>query len=276
MSSLPPPSPPSPEPNPHWGPYGQPGQPGQSPPPSPPPPGQPPGPYGGPTGWYAPPQEEEKTNTLAVVAFIMSILCAIPLVPLILGIIALSQIRERRQKGKGFAIAAIVIHCATLGLYALALIFGFSGVLDEAPKRDTSGQVTEEGSSEVKDIRMGDCFNTTDDLAEYQDKSGGDAPFTVTVVPCDQPHEGEAYAVFDLEDGPYPGKESASATSDERCSGKALTDYVGPSANLSDELQLYIYLPSEGTWGRGDRQVTCFLGDTSGSSTGSVRATGSP
>ncbi|MEU9144977.1 DUF4190 domain-containing protein [Streptomyces sp. NPDC048349] len=272
MSFPPPPPPSSPEPNPHWGPYGHPGQhPGQPPQP----PRQPPGPYGGPTGWYEPPPESEKTNTLAVVAFIMSILCPIPLVPLILGIIALSQIRERRQKGRGFAIAAIVIHCLTLVLYALALIFGFSGALDDAPKRDTTGRVTEEGSSEVKDLRVGDCFTTDDDLAEYQDKDGADAPFTVTVVPCGRPHEGEAYAVFDLEDdGAYPGTEKVAATTDEKC-GKALTDYVGPSANLPDTLQTYVYFPSEGTWDSGDRQVTCFVGDTSGSSTGSVRATGS-
>ncbi|OEJ35103.1 DUF4190 domain-containing protein [Streptomyces subrutilus] len=148
-------------------------------------------------------------------AFIMSILCAIPLVPLVLGIIALRQIRERRQKGRGLAIAAIVIHGVTLVLYALALVFGFSGVLDGAPRRDVTGQVTEEGSSEVKDIRMGDCFNTDDNLAEYQDESGGDVPLTVTVVPCDQPHEGEAYAVFDLEEGPYPGREAVTKTTDE-------------------------------------------------------------
>ncbi|MEU9253719.1 DUF4190 domain-containing protein [Streptomyces sp. NPDC048270] len=279
MSSFPPPPPP-PEPNPpRWGPPGQPGQPGQfpspPPPPPPPPPGQPPGPYGGPTGWYAPPPDSEKTNTLAVVAFLMSILCAIPLVPLILGIIALRQIRERRQKGRGLAIAAIVIHCVTLVFYALALVFGFSGVLDDAPKRDAAGQVTEEGSSDVEDLRAGDCFTTDDDFAEYQGKSGGDAPFTVTVVPCAQPHEGEAFAVFDLDDGPYPGREAVIETTDEKCSGTQLTDYVGPSATLPDELELYIYFPSEGTWDVGNRQVVCFLGDTNGSTTGSVRAPGS-
>ncbi|MGP3690264.1 DUF4190 domain-containing protein [Streptomyces sp. IBSNAI002] len=205
-------------------------------------------------------------------AFIMSVLCAIPLVPLILGIIALYQIRARHERGKGFAIAAIVIHCATLVLYALAVVFGFS-VLDDAPKRDTTGRVTEQGSSEVKDLRTGDCFNTANDLAEFQDGASVDAPFTVTVLPCDRPHEGETYAVFALDDGPYPGKEAVAANTEERCSGTVLTDYVGPSATLPDNLELFVYFPSEETWGRGDREVTCFLGDASGASSGSVRAT---
>ncbi|MGW2562796.1 DUF4190 domain-containing protein [Streptomyces sp. NPDC001514] len=264
--SIPPQPPTSPEPYPQPGPYGQQGPYGQ--------PGQP-GPYGGPQGWYAAPPQ--KTNTLAVVAFVMSIVCALPLVPLILGIIALSQIRNRGEKGKGFAIAAIAIHSATIAFYALVLILGLSGALDDGPepKRDTSGQVTSPGSSDVQDIREGDCFNTDDDLAEYGDKDGGQASFSVRIVPCDQSHEGEAYAVFDLEDGPYPGTEKVISIAEEKCAGTPLTDYVGDAAKLPETLEVYYYHPQSAGWTLGDREVTCFLGDTSGSSTGSVRAAGS-
>ncbi|MET9323905.1 DUF4190 domain-containing protein [Streptomyces sp. NPDC003038] len=263
--SIPPHPPSSPEPYPQPGPYGQPGQ---------------PGPYGGPQGWYAPPQTpltSQKTNVLAIVAFVMSLVCALPLVPLILGIIALSQIRDRGEKGKGLAIAAIAIHGATIAFYALMLILGLSGALDDGPplKRDTSGQVTGPGSSKVEDIRMGDCFNTDDDLAEYQDKDGGQAAFSVRIVPCDQPHEGEAYAVFDLEGGSYPGTEKVISVAEEKCAGTALTDYVGDAAKLPEKLEVYYYHPQSTTWALGDREVTCFLGDTSGASTGSVRSTGS-
>ncbi|MEV0416446.1 DUF4190 domain-containing protein [Streptomyces sp. NPDC050448] len=261
--SIPPQPPSSPEPYPQPGPYGQPGQ---------------PGPYGGPQGWYAPPQMPlmpQKTNALAIVAFVMSLVCAIPLVPLILGIIALSQIRNRGEKGKGFAIAAIAIHGATIAFYAILLILGFSGVLDDGhpPTRDTSGQVTTPGSVDVEDIRTGDCFNTGGKLAEYDDKNGGEAGFSVKIVPCGEPHEGEAYSVFDLEDGSYPGKEKVISVAEEKCAGKALTDYVGADAKLPDTLEVFYYYPQPATWIRGDREVTCFLGHTSGPSTGSVRAT---
>ncbi|MCJ1677642.1 DUF4190 domain-containing protein [Streptomyces sp. APSN-46.1] len=262
--SIPPQPPSSPGPYPQSGPYGQPGQ---------------PGPYGGPQGWYAPQQTplSQKTNSLAIVAFVMSILCGLPMVPLILGIVALSQIRDRGEKGKGLAIAAIVIHVATIAFYALMLILGLSGALDDgpSPKRDTSGQVTSPGSSDVKDIRKGDCFNTDDDLAEYDEKEGGQA-FSVRIVPCDQAHEGEAYAVFDVEDGPYPGAEKVVSIAEEKCAGTALTDYVGDAAKLPQTLEVFYYHPQSVSWAFGDREVTCFLGDTSGgSSTGSVRATGS-
>lgn len=263
MSIPPPPSPDSfPQPG-QPGPYGQPGQ---------------PGPYGGsPQGWYAPPASQ-KTNALAIVAFVMSLACALPLIPLILGIVALSQIRTRGEKGKGLAVAAIVIHGLTIAFYAVLLVLGLSGALDEgpAPKRDTSGHVTDSGSSKVNDIRMGDCFNTDDDLAEYEDKDGGQASFSVRIVPCDQAHKGEAYSVFELEEGPYPGTEKVISIVEEKCAGPALTTYVGKDAKLSDKLEVYYYYyPQSSTWLLGDREVTCFVGDPSGSSTGSVRATGS-
>ncbi|WP_030767642.1 DUF4190 domain-containing protein, partial [Streptomyces sp. NRRL F-2664] len=259
--SIPPGPPSSPEPYPQPGPYGQPGQ---------------PAPFGGPQGWYPPPAPQ-KNNALAIVAFVMSLVCAIPLVPLILGIVALSQIRRRGEKGKGFAVAAIVIHGVTIAFYGILLVLGLSGALDDGPtpKRDTSGQVTGSGSSRTSDIRTGDCFNTGGDLAEYQDEDGGEASFSVRVVPCDQPHEGEAYAVFNLDNGTYPGTEKVTALAEEKCAGKLLTDYVGEDPGLADKLEVYYYFPQASTWALGDREVTCFLGDASGASTGSVRAGGS-
>lgn len=268
--SIPPQPPPSPEP--YDQPYGQPygsaygQQPGR------------PGPYGGgPQGWYAPPPVSDKTNTLAIVALVMSLACAVPTVPLILGIIALSQIRSRGEKGKGMAVAAIAIHGATLALTVLVVVLGISGALDDgpAPKRDTTGQVTGSGSSKVTDIRRGDCFNTDGDLAEYEDEEIGQAAFSVSVVPCAQPHEGEAYAVFDLDKGPYPGTDKVISIVEEKCAGTLLTDYVGKEADLSEKLEVYYYFPQATTWALGDREATCFLGDTSGASTGSVRAAGS-
>lgn len=218
-----------------------------------------------------------KTNTLAIVAFVMSLICAIPFVPLILGIVALGQIRTRAENGKGLAIAAIAIHGATIAFYAIFITLGLSGALDDGPKpkRDTSGQVTDSGSSKVNDIRTGDCFNTNGDLAEYEDEDGGEAAFSVRIVPCDQPHEAEAYAVFDLDNGSYPGTDKVTATAEAECSGKKLTDYVGKDPKLSKDLEVYYYFPQSTTWAFGDREVTCFVGSSDSTTTGSIRATGS-
>ncbi|MFF4427718.1 septum formation family protein [Streptomyces sp. NPDC001513] len=124
----------------------------------------------------------------------------------------------------------------------------------------------------MQDIRKGDCFNTGGDLAEYEDEDGAQAGYSVKIVPCDQAHEGEAFAVFNLDDGAYPGKDKVVSIAEEKCSGTALTDYVGKNANVSDKLGVFYYYPQPSTWAFGDREVTCFVGDSSGTSTGSLRS----
>ncbi|MEV7557990.1 septum formation family protein [Streptomyces sp. NPDC048331] len=261
--SIPPQPPSSP------GPYGQPGPYG--------PPGQPvPPPYGGaPQGWYPP--QPQKTNTLAIVGFVMALVCGIPLVPIILGIIALSQIKARGEKGKGLAISAIVIHSLVIVFYGTFVVLGLTGALDDdtTKKRDSGGTVTGPTSSGVTEIRKGDCFNTNDDLAQYNDEDGTQAARSVRIVPCDQPHKGEAYAVFDLDGGTYPGTEKVTAAAEEKCSGTDLASYVGDNAKSSEKLEVYYYYPQAASWLLGDREVTCFVGDPAGPTTGSVRATGS-
>ncbi|MCF3180515.1 septum formation family protein [Streptomyces polychromogenes] len=265
--SIPPQPPPYPQ-QPYGqqpGPYGQPG----------PMPG-PAAPYGGPQGWYQPPPPQ-KTNPVAVVAFVMSLVCAVPTVPLILGLVALSQIRKEGGKGKGLAIAAVVIHSLSLLVLVLAVVFGLTKAAEgtSRPQRDTHGQVTTPGSSKVEDIRKGDCFNTDDDLAKTQKGDGTQAGLSVRTVPCGQPHEGEAYAVFTLDNGAFPGADKIVQISEEKCGGSALTGYVGEAEKLPNNLEVFYYYPQASSWLLGDRTVTCFLGSAHGTSTGSARAGGS-
>lgn len=75
-----------------------------------------------------------KTNTLAIIAIICSIIIA-P-VGLILGIIALSQIKKTKEGGHGLAVASIVISVILIlsQLLILALFWGAIFSLDRAAK----------------------------------------------------------------------------------------------------------------------------------------------
>ncbi|MEU7552595.1 septum formation family protein [Streptomyces sp. NPDC044571] len=143
------------------------------------------------------------------------------------------------------------------------------------PERDSSGKVTAPGSTDVSDVRVGGCFNTDDDLADYKNPNGAQAALTVRVVPCDQSHKAEVYGVFDLDDRPYPGKEAVFAAAEKKCGGTALTDYVGEAAKLPESLGSSYYTADSNSWDAGDREVTCFVADSGGPSTGSVRVPGS-
>ncbi|MGW6980160.1 septum formation family protein [Streptomyces sp. NPDC054932] len=246
-----PPQPPSwhgphPDPHPRPGPYGQPERPHRS--------------------------HGVRRGRSAAVALVLSMCRALRRIPLILGGATLTA-RHRRRRGRGPALAPAAVHSAVL---VVVLALGLLGAADGAgalSKRDSGGRVTGPVFGDVADIEVGDCFDTEEEL-KTEDVEG-EAPPSVDTVPCTEPHQSEAYAVFDLQDGPYPGKEKITVIADKRCAGKEFTDYVGDEAKLPETMQIYYYYPTSEGWSSDDREVTCFLGDTSGPSTGSVRATGS-
>ncbi|MGI3200060.1 DUF4190 domain-containing protein [Streptomyces sp. GLT-R25] len=132
---IPPPSGPQP---PQGQPQGQPQGPYQ-------PPGQPQGPYGaypggpqgqgpgpgpGPYGYqpwgqgYSPYSTPAPVNGLAIAALVLGILCFLPLVGLILGFFALAQIKRKGERGKGMAIAGMILSGIGAAILALALATG--------------------------------------------------------------------------------------------------------------------------------------------------------
>jgi len=74
---------------------------------------------------------EHKTNTLAIIALILSILGLAP-VGLILSVIALSQIKKSRESGKALAIIAFILSVIYFLVYAVVIIgsIAFIGVLN--------------------------------------------------------------------------------------------------------------------------------------------------
>jgi hypothetical protein len=116
-----------------------PGAPGYGAPSYPPPPpyGAPPPGYGPPpTGYPAPDysaygQPAQKTNSMAVASLVAScvgVLCGIgSIIGIVLGILALNQIKQTREGGHGLAIAGIVVGGASLLLSLIWMILAFSG-----------------------------------------------------------------------------------------------------------------------------------------------------
>jgi hypothetical protein len=84
---------------------------------APPPPG-----YGAPSpyGYGQYPQPDRGFNGLAIAAFVLSFLCSIA--GLICGFISLNQISRRQQRGRGLAIAAIVISIVSIVIGVAAFI----------------------------------------------------------------------------------------------------------------------------------------------------------
>lgn len=198
-------------------------------------------------------------NSLAIAALCCGIAAVIPLVgvvAIVLGVVALHQLRGGFQRGRGMAITGIVLGAlGTLAWTAFIVIAIATGVTAE-PERSTSGEVTGQSQVFVEKLKAGDCFSG----------GGKDQVDLVTAIPCTSPHESQVVTIIELPDEPYPGEDKVTSQAEEGCTDKAdplLTD------KAYDELDpSYIY-PDADTW-RGDRSVLCVVEAPTGTTTGSA------
>jgi len=97
-------------------------------------------------------------------------------------------------------------------------------------------------------LSVGDCF---DDPEEEQQVAA------VDLVPCDVPHDSEAYALFDLTGDAYPGEEAVRSLAQAGCIER-FAAYVGAPYETSALDVAFLY-PLEREWrDLTDRGVTCF------------------
>ncbi|MFE1024176.1 DUF4190 domain-containing protein [Streptomyces sp. NPDC058818] len=257
MSIPPPPGP--------QGPYNQgqyppgPHSPGQYPP-GPYPPQQPyPGGWGQPYGAYP---RQPPVNGVAIAAFVLGVLCFVPAVGLVLGLIALAQIRRRGERGKGFAVAGSVLSSVGLALWAVSLSTGAAGDFWEGFRDAARGEGT------AYSLEKGQCFTTPSGSLQG-------VTYDVDEVPCEEEHDGEVFAAFELPGGAFPGDGEITRAADERC--YALQDtYAMDRWALPADVDVYYLTPTSQSWRTGDREITCLFGNTDerGTLTGSLRRDG--
>lgn len=150
--------------------------------------------------------------------------------------------RWRSRRALPAAIAALVV---------LSLIGAATYFLQRDDDEPTGGSAGATGDVGFEALRLGDC------TAEIPQG----VTLTVRLLPCDEPHEGEVYASFDLSGDDYPGNAGVERFALGGCQRQALTALPPDDETLYD----LVYLaPSAQTWARGDRTVSCVLSDPTG------------
>jgi hypothetical protein len=122
----------------------------------------------------APPPDPKRpggTNGWAIAAFVLGILGG-TILSVIFAIVALVQMRGRHQRGRGLAVAALVISVVWVAVISSVIAYGVS----------TQGK-----SVRATDLNPGDCVKDA-----YADQ----LPAWVKRVRCDRPHYGEVFAVL--------------------------------------------------------------------------------
>ena len=102
------------------------------------------------------------------------------------------------------------------------------------------------GEASVFLLEVGDCFDEPDITAAVSD---------VPIVPCDQPHDNEVYAIYDLADGDYPGQDAVETSALDGCLER-FEPFVGRDYATS-ALDYFHLTPTVESWSAGDREVIC-------------------
>ncbi|MEU6518185.1 DUF4190 domain-containing protein [Streptomyces sp. NPDC046978] len=245
------------------------------PPPGPPQPGgqHPQGPYQQPYGpgspyrpWgqgYSPYNRPAPVNGPAIAALVLGFLCFLPGVGLVLGLVALAQIKRRAERGRGLAVGGIVM--SSLGLALIILAFATGGVRDFREGLEKGARGTP-GAGVTFSMVKGECYNAPNG-------SLGSDTYDWGKVPCDGVHQAEIFANFGLPEGDYPGDARVDKTAGDKC--YALEgSYAMDTWAVPDDVDVYYVTPSRETWASGDREVVCMFGnvDEKATLTGTLRS----
>lgn len=206
---------------------------------------------------FAPPPRPPRagTNGFAIASFVLGLLGGFPL-SVIFGIVALVQLRRRPRKGKGLAVAGLVLS----GVWVLIIALAVTAVIVSGPERNAAGEITDPGTVTATELTSGDCVNGVRDGASVT---------TLPAVPCTEPHEAEIFAVFSLRLTEWPGDEAVLDEAEKGCEQRI----GGYEAAMMDDqtLELMFLHPSVESWRGGDHEVTCMVMDPKGKRTGSLR-----
>jgi hypothetical protein len=176
------------------------------------------------------PKRAGGTNGWAIAAFVLGILGG-TILSVIFAIVALFQLRGRHQRGRGLAIAALVISAAWIAAIASVIFYGLSA----------QGKTVH-----AADLAVGDCIKDSYEV---------ELPASVKRVRCDRPHYGEVFAVETMPaDAAYPGDQPATAFADQ-C-GPQFFDYA-PNSPEGPTFRVAVAYPTADGWANGDRSIVC-------------------
>ncbi|MGW1781447.1 DUF4190 domain-containing protein [Streptomyces sp. NPDC002143] len=213
-------------------------------------------------GWgqaYNPYGRPSQINGVAIASLVLGILCFLPAVGLVLGIIALVQIKKKGERGKGMAIAGSILSSVGLALWVLALATGGASDFWEGFKEGAS-------ANSSFSLAKGDCF-------DVPGKTFDEDVYDVDEVACSGEHDAEVFASVPLSGSDYPGDDRVTDVADDKCFELEDAYAMDPWA-LTDEVDVYYLTPTSESWAWGDREITCVFAnaDESKTLTGSLRA----
>ncbi|GAA2055196.1 septum formation family protein [Catenulispora yoronensis] len=152
--------------------------------------------------------------------------------------------KPRRNYGMIFRVVGIV---AFLGLVGGGYLVQKHNQAD----RNSDGNISKKGDLGAFSMKVGDCFKKPADSA---------AGFSsVKAIPCDQPHDAQAFYTFvypDAGDTP-PAVDTADAVNEPKCKDAIAAKL--DEGKVPDGALLNIYTPDSASWKAGHHDIMCVM-----------------
>ena len=189
-------------------------------------------------GWQP---EEPRVEPLAVA----SLPAGVVLGPVGIGLggAALSRVRARGTRGRGLAVAGMVVGAVVTVAWGLGALLWWQG---EQARTPLAGDVDAPRTVSARQLVLGSCLAELPPDGEVSD---------VRVVPCADEHRAQVVARTDFgADEVWPGQQAA----DRRVARVCTPDVLGPDA--PEGVALVVWSPTEASWRDGDRTGLCLAG----------------
>ena len=218
------------------------------------------------------PVSDMRVNRLAIVA-----VCVWPVAGLgsiasiVLGHIALGQIKRTGQRGLGLAIFALVLGyfsllASIITIVVLVSMLVVSTANSLAGYGGSSNSYSSQDSQTVSstELKIGDCFS---------DNALDGSTDPVPAISCDKKHDDETFVIVKAPNRTdYPGDFALSKTADALCP-PLFEQFVGAPLNRTNLDYSEIY-PTQDSWKNGDRAVLCYAFEDDNPVTGGLGGRG--
>jgi hypothetical protein len=200
-------------------------------------------------------------NGFAIAGFVLGLLGGV-LLSVIFSIIGLVQIPRRRQRGKGLAVAGLVLS----GVWVVVIVVIIVVAVASQAHRSTAGTITGSGQVDIFSLRVGDCF---------QNPPPGQAMLgmaQVTAVRCTTPHNAQVFAQFNATDATYPGRQALVLEARHACRAREAASL--DKSKITSTMALHVLFPLPRAWTTGRRLLSCLVVDSTKDLTSSLLSAG--
>jgi Domain of unknown function (DUF4190)/Septum formation len=192
------------------------------------------------------------TSRLAVSSFVLGLLGITAIFGVVFGFIALRRLPSTLQRGRGLAIAGILLGCAWLVLGGALIATGsIFGPTTPAP----SASVSANGQSvDPFSLTTGDCFNNPAVTPGHVTDVA-----SVVQVTCTKPHNAQIFATFGVSSSihSYPGSAKLTSIASTGCNARAKSTLN--SSVITNSMQIRLLFPLQSSWTAGHHSISCII-----------------